>query len=237
MVTCKPKQACAETVPKTQEAQPQVATTLTHSQKKKQQKVARQKQEQKEREIKEKEEQERKAREKEEKKQLYEQRKKERDEKEQREKEQQEAEKNHEQQAKTIVPIKMANPSKIKTQIALLKTQIKIVQKMCQTAADNPHQTALLIELQESILEGLDLLMADLYELYHGMSMDLDIHILLLQETNIHFQGDRPPIVNPGFQTFFTPLINGARGHVTLVHRLIPARQLDLSVLWLKDYL
>ena len=56
-----------------------------------------------------------------------------------------------------------------------------------------------------------------------------DIHILLLQETNIHFQGDRPPIVIPGFQTFFTPLTNGARGLVTLVHRSIPARQLDLS--------
>ena len=56
-----------------------------------------------------------------------------------------------------------------------------------------------------------------------------DIYILLLQETNIHFQGDRPPLVIPGFQTFFTPLTNGSRGLVTLVHRSIPARQLDLS--------
>ena len=33
----------------------------------------------------------------------------------------------------------------------------------------------------------------------------------------------------PGFQTLFTPLIDGSRGLVTLVHRSIPARQLDLS--------
>ena len=162
MVKSKPIQARAETVPKTLEAQPQATTPLTNSQKKKQQKVARQQQEQKEKEIKEKEEQERKAREKREKKQLYEQKKKERDEKELREKEKKEAETDHDQQVKTIAHHKIANPSKIKTHIALLKTQIKIVRKKCQTAADNPHQTTLLFELQESILEGLDLLMADL---------------------------------------------------------------------------
>ena len=56
-----------------------------------------------------------------------------------------------------------------------------------------------------------------------------DIHIFLIQETNANPRGDRPPIVVPGFQTFFTPQVDASRGLVTLIHRSIPARQLDLS--------
>ena len=54
------------------------------------------------------------------------------------------------------------------------------------------------------------------------------IHILFLQETNISSRGDRPITSTSGFQSFHTPIVDCARGLITLVHRSIPARQVDL---------
>ena len=111
---------------------------------------------------------------------------------------------------------------------------------MCQTAADNPGSSILTPGIYPGgsgpsdgrplriVSWNVNGLRSKIPEVTHTILHE-DIHILLLQETNIHPRGDRPPIVVPGFQTFFTPLIDGSRGLVTLVHRSIPARQLDLS--------
>ena len=69
------------------------------------------------------------------------------------------------QQTHPKVPIEVTPPHNpkanhnLKTHISLLKNQIQIVKKMCQSASDNPQQISLLVELQESIMTGLDLLM------------------------------------------------------------------------------
>ena len=66
-----------------------------------------------------------------------------------------------------LFPITPRTPPKADTQrpkahIALLKGQIQIVKKMCLPVKDNPQQLALLLELEESIMEGLDMLMEEL---------------------------------------------------------------------------